>query len=586
MISFILLLFLILGAVSAQENSTEDVASLDIEEPPISEISDDIVSGNQSEDVKTSIKSTDSKVIKGEEFKVTLSDENGKGLSNKTVNFELENQKSSRNTDNNGVAKLKINLKAGTYTVKYSFNETGFVPCEGETKITVIVPVDSKIKASNYVAYQGIKNKFTVTLTANGKALAKKVITFKINGKTISKKTDSKGKASINIDLKKGTYWLKYAFAGEEKIRKTSGSVKVTVKKGAALKMYKLSSSVFRKNKVGYFKIKLVDVKGNLVTNKKVYFKVNGKTYLKKTNKKGIASVKIKLKLGSYKVKVTSKKTSIFKRLLKTYKIKVKPRQARNNGMWILSSDMKSVNFTKLEKYGTKHVFVNAKCIEKFGKTYVEKWVKDAKSHGIKTHIWMQVFYSAATGWVSPVKNGKINYDFINSKISQAKDFAKIKGIGGVHFDYLRFPGGASGHANGVKAINYFTKKASSAVHKVNKKLIVSAAVMPEPSSMKSAYGQDIPTMSKYLDAILPMVYKGNYHASSNWIKQVTKIFAKQSKKAKIWTGLQTYKSDENTAKLSAGELMHDADMAALGGAYGVILFRYGLFNYINFNEV
>ena len=31
---------------------------------------------------------------------------------------------------------------------------------------------------------------------------------------------------------------------------------------------------------------------------------------------------------------------------------------------------------------------------------------------------------------------------------------------------------------------------------------------------------------------------------------------------------------------------MSDADAAALGGAYGVILFRFALFNYINFKDV
>ena len=82
------------------------------------------------------------------------------------------------------------------------------------------------------------------------------------------------------------------------------------------------------------------------------------------------------------------------------------------------------------------------------------------------------------------------------------------------------------------------------------------------------------------------MVYKGNYHANSKWIKSVTKSFSKKSAKAKIWTGLQTYKSDSNIKKISAKELMRDADAAALGGAYGVILFRYGLINYIDFAEV
>ncbi|MEE3490430.1 MAG: hypothetical protein VZR10_06150, partial [Methanobrevibacter sp.] len=62
--------------------------------------------------------------------------------------------------------------------------------------------------------------------------------------------------------------------------------------------------------------------------------------------------------------------------------------------------------------------------------------------------------------------------------------------------------------------------------------------------------------------------------------------FDKQSSKAQIWTGLQSYRSDSSLKKLSAKELMGDADSAVLGGAKGVILFRFGLFNYLNFKEL
>ena len=197
----------------------------------------------------------------------------------------------------------------------------------------------------------------------------------------------------------------------------------------------------------------------------------------------------------------------------------------------------------------------------------------------------MQVFYGAGN-WQNPVKNGKINYDLINSKVDEAKGYAKIKGIAGVHFDYVRYPGNAHNYPNSVKAINTFIKKATKAVHSINKKLIVSAAVMPEPSGMKYYYGQDIKTMGKYLDAILPMVYKGNYHAGTKWIKSVTKTFEKQSKKAKIWTGLQTYRSDASLKKIPAKELMGDVRAAVNGGANGVILFRYGLYSNINFKAI
>ena len=109
---------------------------------------------------------------------------------------------------------------------------------------------------------------------------------------------------------------------------------------------------------------------------------------------------------------------------------------------------------------------------------------------------------------------------------------------------------------------------------------------MPEPSSMKKYYAQDISTMSKHLDVLVPMIYKGNYHASSKWIKKITKQFVKKSNGAKIWVGLQTYKSDSNIKKLSYKALFKDAKNAKKGGAAGVVLFRWGLSALLNFNKL
>ena len=465
-------------------------------------------------------------------------------------------------------------------------NQTIPIGEDNESSVNETPKQVSSIKASDYTGYVGVKNTFKVVLTSNNKPLSNKIVKFTVNSKTTSKKTNSKGEASIDLNLAKGSYTIKYSFDGDDKSLKSNGMSKITIKQSSKTTLKKANDIVYRNLKSDKFKVKLLDIRLNPIKNAKIVFKINKKKYIKRTNSKGIAAIKIKLKTGTYLVKVSFSKTSNFKKSSNTYKIKVKPKQARNNGFWLLSADMPSVNFKTLQKYGTKHIFLNAKAIEVHGKKTVEKFIKDAKAHKIKVHIWMQVFYSAKTGWVNPIKNGHIRYDLINSKVKLAKSYAKLKGVGGVHFDYIRFPGNAYKYNNAVKAINLFTKKATSGVHKVSKKIIVSAAVMPEPSSMKKYYAQDIPTMGKYLDAIVPMVYKGNYHAGHSWIKSVTKTFAKQSKHAKIWTGLQTYKSDSSLKKLSAGELMGDADAAALGGAYGVILFRFGLFNYINFNKV
>ena len=593
-LSIALVLFFVMGAAGAVNQTDVDVAQQADAQDAValnSEADGQVSEANHSPEiedspqVQTTIKSDDKNIVKGHEFSVTLSDNNSSPIANKSVAFTFNKVVSNATTDENGVAKLKINSNPGEYTVKYSFSGEGYVDCENSTRIQVIASSVSKIKAPSYTAYIGVTNTYTVTLTAGDTPLANRPVTFKLNGKTYSKKTNSKGQASININLAKGSYTLSYSYKGEQNINPVSGTSKITVKKGMPTKMVRADSEIYRNKKTSYFKIKLTDSRGTPLKSKKVILTLKGKKYTKKTNANGIASLKIKLKIGKYNIKASFSKTNVYNKASKTFKITVKPVVPTNNGMWLFGRDMKSVNLKTLQNNGFKHVFLNFKAVELYGKSGVEEWVKTAKSYGVKVHLWMQVFYGAGN-WQNPVKNGKINYDLINSKVDEAKGYAKIKGIAGVHFDYVRYPGNAHNYPNSVKAINTFIKKATNAVHSINKKLIVSAAVMPEPSGMKYYYGQDIKTMGKYLDAILPMVYKGNYHAGTKWIKSVTKTFEKQSKKAKIWTGLQTYRSDASLKKIPAKELMGDVRAAVNGGANGVILFRYGLYSNINFKAI
>lgn len=584
-LSVILIIFISLTAISASDdvgNLTSDDGIENLETSDESETldsSDNEERLGNSSDIPTTVTTEDKNVVKGEDFTVKLSDNEGNSLSNKTISFTAGGSSSSSVTDANGLATLKIALAAGSkYAIAFLFaGDDTYAKSSGEANVFVVSSSTSKIKASDYTAYKGLKNTYTVTLTAGDTLLSGREIIFKVNGETYKRTTDSKGQATLEINLKAGTYTIEYYYGGENNINKTSGSSKITVKQRSPTTIKKLTATVF---KYGYFKVKLLDARGNPIANKYVKFTLKGKTYTKKTNKNGIASLKISKKKGTYKIKVKFTRKAYYLAKTVTFKVKVKGNHPTNNGMWLFSYDMKSVSFKKLQKYGMNHIFLNYMAIKRFGKSYVGKWVQKANKYNIKVHIWMQIFYIGK--WINPTTHAK----HVKSKINEAKKYAKIKGIGGVHFDYLRYPGTAYKHKGGVKAISSFTKKAANAVHKINKKLIVSAAVMPEVSTMKHSYGQNIPTMSKYLDAIVPMVYKGNYHASSKWIKSVTKIFAKKSKKAQIWTGLQAYKSDSHVKKLSSMELTKDAKAAAAGGAKGVMLFRYTLFNYINFKKV
>ena len=109
---------------------------------------------------------------------------------------------------------------------------------------------------------------------------------------------------------------------------------------------------------------------------------------------------------------------------------------------------------------------------------------------------------------------------------------------------------------------------------------------MPEPNSMLYYDGQDYPTLTKYLDFVLPMVYKGNYHQNAAWIQSITKWFVDNSNGAQVWTGLQSYRSDDDITYLPVSELAGDAQAALNGGARGVVMFRWGVTNFINFNNL
>ena len=100
--------------------------------------------------------------LKGNTLYVKLLDDNDTVLSGKSVHFTINGVESDVKTTSYGNAKLVLDVPKGTYTVKYTFNETGYNPISGSSKVMVITDKASKIKASAYTAYVGLKNTYTV----------------------------------------------------------------------------------------------------------------------------------------------------------------------------------------------------------------------------------------------------------------------------------------------------------------------------------------------------------------------------------------------------------------------------------------
>ena len=239
----------------------------------------------------------------------------------------------------------------------------------------------------------------------------------------------------------------------------------------------------------------------------------------------------------------------------------------KHYGYFVFGKDMLNVDLTALHNNGVTDLFLNYYAFTVHGETKVAQWIQKAKNNQINIHIWMQCFYDGE--WHNPKTTNT------SSKIKEARKYATMKNVTGVHLDYLRYPGNAYKTNGGAEAITEFVKT----IRKQNPNTFLSCAIMPEDDG-KYYYGQDHEALGKIVNALIPMQYKGNYNAGTEWLKNTTK---KITQKATIWSALQVYKSDNNPTLLTSTELQADIKTCTSNGAQGAILFRYGLSPQIQF---
>jgi len=263
---------------------------------------------------------------------------------------------------------------------------------------------------------------------------------------------------------------------------------------------------------------------------------------------------------------------------------------ANKNGVWVHSGDMKNVNLDSLSRYGIKNIFLHENVFK--NRNEAISWIQQATAKGFKVHIWFSTFFNASSKkWTNPIVNGALNQNYFNRVISRAKSYASIKGVAGIHLDYLRYPGSAKNKASiftygkgkkGADAITEFVRQVSVATRSINKNIVLSAALMPEKGIAATYYGQDAPKLGKHLDILIPMVYKGNYKTSPSWIRSTTKWYKDNSGGAEVWGGLYGYYSDSNLNRLSVAELTTDCKAVLNGGGDGIAIFRWGITNLFN----
>ena len=172
------------------------------------------------------------------------------------------------------------------------------------------------------------KKHYYITATlkdANGKALAGKKVKVYYHGKSFTTKTNAKGQFKFRVAHKiYGECTQVLSFAGDEKYADCFTPAYIKVKK-QKVKLTAKKKTFKANKKVKRFTAILKNSKGKAIKGKKIVFRINKKKYTAKTNKKGKASIKIKLsKKKTYKVKVRFAGDNTYFKKTRNTKVKIK----------------------------------------------------------------------------------------------------------------------------------------------------------------------------------------------------------------------------------------------------------------------
>lgn len=308
-IFFIFLFIFLISAVSAATAENETVASVQQPYSKLSKISvenentekleitnnKEILDASQSTNIakkKTTLTAPNVKMHykDGSKFTATLT-YGKKAIQNAKIQIKINGQTFTKTTDNKGKVSLNLLYNSGTYVVLTTCNGNNeFQPSSAKSTVTII----STIKCSDFAKYY--KNSaayYSTFYDKKGKLLKETAVKFKLNSKTYSVKTNTKGVAKLNIDLKPGKYSISSINS------KTSETIRKTITVKSLIQTSDLTMNCDDGSK---FNVKILNIYGKASPNKKVTLKVNGKSYTKTTDKNGIASLPISLDVGKYTI--------------------------------------------------------------------------------------------------------------------------------------------------------------------------------------------------------------------------------------------------------------------------------------------
>ena len=217
------------------------------------------------------------------QYYAIFTDSQGNFLKNKNVQFNINGVFYTKTTNDKGIAMIGINLNPGKYIITAKNLVTG-------EQSSNIITVKSLIVQKDLTKHYLNASKFQTTIyNKDGSLAVNKEVTFNINGVLYTRKTDSKGAASLAINLRPGEYIITTMFDGL--------SIGNKVKVLPTLVTHDLNMKYMDGSR---FTAQTLDGQGKPLANQNVSFNVNGVFYHRITDNKGIAKLNIRLMAGEY----------------------------------------------------------------------------------------------------------------------------------------------------------------------------------------------------------------------------------------------------------------------------------------------
>ena len=228
----------------------------------------------------------------GSSFIVQVMDSLGNPITNDVVSFTINGQTYNRTIDENGFARIAINLNPGIYEIVTTYDGDS-----GSLSIVNNITILPTVIGSDVVKYFRNGTQYNVKLVdGQGNILAGQAVTFNINGVFYERVSNEKGIATLSINLNPGEYIITAEDPNNGLLVSNIISVLPILDSSDLVKYFRNESQ---------YNVVVLDGTGAPLANKVVTFNINGVFYERVSNEKGIATLSINLNPGDYIITAT-----------------------------------------------------------------------------------------------------------------------------------------------------------------------------------------------------------------------------------------------------------------------------------------